>query len=337
MMGRHHARILRQLPGVTLVAAADPAGDKHQAAQSIPVVATVEELLTHRLNYCVVAVPTAHHASVALTLAHARIPTLIEKPLAADLSTALALAHAFDQAGVVAAVGHVERYNPALRALHARLANGELGTLYQVTTRRQGPFPPRVRDVGVVMDLATHDLDMTAWVTGRSFVSLAARTVSRSGRFPEDVAVIVGELSDGTITNHLVNWLSPMKERITTATGPHGCFVADTLHADLTYYANGSTRIQWPAAEVFRGVTEGNITRYAISKKEPLLSEHEAFRDAVRGADTPVVTLQQAAATIAAAEAVLASATTGNAVTPCLVRSRQTGANQRLTASPFSK
>lgn len=327
-MGRHHARILGHLPGVTLVAAADPHGDVHQVTRDIPLVASVGELLRYGMDYCVVAVPTAQHAPVGLALAAAGVPTLIEKPLAPDVATARALAEAFDNAGVIGAVGHTERYNPALQAMRTRLGGGALGQLYQVTTRRQGPYPPRIRDVGVVLDLATHDLDITTWVTGKPLVSVAARTVSRSGRIAEDLVAIIGELSDGTVTSHLINWLSPMKERVTIATGAHGCLVADTVHGDLTYYANGSTRTLWAAAEVFRGVTEGDVTRYAIPKKEPLVSEHEAFRDAVNGADTPIVTLWEAASTISAAEAVLAAATADTAIAPALIRPRT-----RLTAT----
>jgi predicted dehydrogenase len=217
-------------------------------------------------------------------------------------------------------VGHTERYNPALVALRARLAHGELGAMYQVATRRQGPFPPRVADIGVVQDLATHDIDLVTWITGRPVAIVTARTASRAGRAHEDLVAVVGELTDGTITAHLVNWLSPMKERVTVATGERGCLVADSLHADLTHYANGSTTTQWPAAEVFRGVTEGEVVRYAIVKKEPLLTEHEAFRDAVVGRDSEIVTLWDGALTVAVAEAVLRSALTGASVRPAVPR-----------------
>jgi UDP-N-acetylglucosamine 3-dehydrogenase len=339
-MGRHHARILSKLPGVQLVAAADPDGDVHEATRDIPVLATVEQLLQQHIDYCVVAVPTTHHAAVGFILADAGIPTLIEKPLAGDLATARALAEAFDRSSTVAAVGHTERYNPALQAMRTRLNDGMLGQLYQVTTRRQGPYPHRIRDVGVVLDLATHDLDITAWVTGKPLVSVSARTVSRSGRIREDLVAIIGELSDGTVTSHLINWLSPMKERITIATGAHGCLVADTVQGDLTYYANGSTRTQWEAAEIFRGVTEGDVTRFAIPKKEPLASEHEAFRDAVTGSDSAqIVTLWEAATTIAAAEAVLAAAINDTAKIPVLPRPRAsiTPTHAYAMANPSSR
>ena len=82
------------------------------------------------------------------------------------------------------------------------------------------------------------------------------------------------------MTSHLVNWLSPLKERVTVVTGEKGAFVADTLTADLTFYANGIATA-WDDVAQFRGVSEGDVIRYAIPKPEPLRIEHEAFRDAV--------------------------------------------------------
>ena len=143
------------------------------------------------------------------------------------------------------AVGHIERYNPALQQARARIANGDLGEIYQITTRRQGPFPGRIADVGVILDLATHDIDLTAWVAQQPFTSVAARTAHRSGRPHEDLVAITGQLADGTVTNHLVNWLSPMKERVTVITGEKGALVADTLTADLTFYENGVVPTEW--------------------------------------------------------------------------------------------
>lgn len=311
MMGRHHARVLRGLPGVELVAVADPGGDAHGVAGGLPVCSTVEELIAHGIEMCVVAVPTALHEEVGLALAQAGVHALIEKPLAPDVVAAKRLAEAFESRGLVGCVGHIERYNPALQSLRTRLEAGELGSVYQIVTRRQGPFPNRIADVGVVKDLATHDIDLTAWVTGQRFVSVAARTAFKSGRAHEDLVAIVGQLSDGTVSSHLVNWLSPMKERVTIVTGEKGCFVADTLTADLTFYANGLVETTWDAIAKFRGVSEGDMVRYAIAKPEPLRTEHEAFRDAVEGKDADVVTMRQGLETVAVAEAVIASADKG--------------------------
>jgi UDP-N-acetylglucosamine 3-dehydrogenase len=315
MMGRHHARVLKALDGVELVAVADPVGDLHHVADDLPVHASLERLLAERIDMCVVAVPTAWHEEAGQVLAAAGVHALIEKPLAADTAAAVDLVEAFEKAGLVGCVGHIERFNPALQSLRKRLDDGELGDIYQVATRRQGPFPNRIADVGVIKDLGTHDVDLTAWVTGSPFSAVAARTTHRSGREHEDLVAITGQLQDGTVTNHLVNWLSPMKERSITVTGERGCFVADTLTADLYFHANAAAdTTQWEALSRFRGVAEGDMIRYAINKQEPLMTELSAFRDAVRGDSTRAVTMRDGLAAVQVAEAVLASSKSGQTV-----------------------
>ena len=310
-MGRHHARLLESLEGVDLVAVADSAGDPYGAAHGVPVVTSLGALLAKGIDYCVVAVPTALHEEVGFALADAGVHALIEKPVAASRDSALRVVERFEQAGLVGAVGHIERYNPALQQLKARLEAGEIGDIFQVATRRQGPFPARIDDVGVVKDLATHDIDLTTFVTGDSFHFVSARTAHKSGRKHEDLVAVVGQLSAGTVTNHLVNWLSPMKERVTVVTGDRGTFVADTLTADLTFYANGTVANEWADVAHFRGMTEGNVTRYAFAKAEPLRTEHECFRNAVLGTGSDIVTLRAGLAAVNVAEAILESTSTG--------------------------
>jgi UDP-N-acetylglucosamine 3-dehydrogenase len=315
MMGRHHARVLSTLPGVDLVGLADVAGDVHGVAGGRPVVADLDELIQLGLDYCVVALPTALHEEAGLTLAAAGVHALIEKPLAPDLPTARKLTEAFADAGLVGAVGHIERYNPALQSARRRIEQGELGTVHQICTRRQGPFPGRIGDVGVVMDLATHDIDLTAWVAKQRFATVAAQTAHKSGRRHEDLVAVLGSLADGTVTSHVVNWLSPLKERVTVITGDRGALVADTLTADLTFYGNGSVATTWGGLEQFRGVSEGDVIRYAIPKPEPLRTEHENFRDAVLGRPADIVTLEQGLATVLVAGCVLESAERGTTIT----------------------
>jgi predicted dehydrogenase len=314
VMGRHHARVLRSLPGVELVAVADPGGDQYDAAGGLDIGKDVQHLVASGVDYAVVAVPTVFHEEVGIALAEAGIHTLVEKPLANDVAAATRMAEAFRSRGLVGATGHIERYNPALQSMRMRLAGGELGEVFQVVTRRQGPFPVRIADVGVVKDLATHDIDLTAWVTGSSYVSVFAQTAFRSGRVHEDLVAVVGRLADNAVTNHLVNWLSPMKERVTVVTGERGSFVADTLTGDLTFYANGTVTTTWDLIAGFRGVTEGDVVRFGIAKPEPLRTEHEAFRDAVLGKPADIVSMDQGLATVRVAEAVLTSSQTGETV-----------------------
>jgi predicted dehydrogenase len=265
-----------------------------------------------------VAAPTAFHEELALALAEAGVHALIEKPLAVDTPAAQRITAAFAAKGLVGAVGHIERYNPALQKLREKLDAGDLGEVYQIITRRQGPFPARIADVGVVKDLATHDIDLTAWVARSAFATVSARTTHKSGRPHEDMVAAIGELKNGIITNHLVNWLTPFKERLTMVTGERGTLVADTLTADLTFYANASVLTQWDSVAAFRGVSEGDVVRYAFAKPEPLRVEHEAFRDAVLGlpgATERIVTMEQGLATVAVAEAMLESSRTKETIT----------------------
>jgi UDP-N-acetylglucosamine 3-dehydrogenase len=317
MMGRHHARVLGSLDGVELVAVVDPGGDPHGVANGRELLASVGELIARGVDYAMVAAPTALHEAIGLELAEAGIHALIEKPLATNTPAAERLTLAFAARGLVGAVGHIERYNPALQQMRKRLEAGDLGAVYQITTRRQSPFPARIADVGVIKDLATHDIDLTAWVARSPFESVSARVAYKSGREHEDLVAAVGQLADGTITNHLVNWLSPFKERLTIVTGERGAFIADTLTADLTFHANASVVTEWEAVAAFRGVSEGDLIRYAFAKPEPLRAEHEAFRDAVLGlpgAIERIVTMEQGLATVAVAEAMLISASEGRIV-----------------------
>jgi predicted dehydrogenase len=314
MMGRHHARVLRELDGVELVAIADPGGDPHGVAGSLPILPDIESLIAVGVDIAVVAVPTRFHEDAALQLAAAGVHTLVEKPIADTLEAGQRMVDAFESAGLVGAVGHIERFNPALQEMRRRIAAGDLGEVYQVITRRQGPFPARIADVGVAKDLASHDIDLTAWVVQSDYRTVFAQTALKSGREHEDMIIASGRLANGVVVNHIVNWLSPMKERITVATGEAGALVADTATGDLTFYANGTIPLEWESVTAFRGVSEGDVVRYAFPKREPLRVEHEAFRDAVLGHDTDVVTMRQGLRTLEVVEGLLQSARTGESV-----------------------
>ena len=310
-MGRHHARVLGSLEGVDLVAVSDPMGDTHGIIPGREILKSIEDLIKVGVDYAMVAAPTTFHEELAVKLADAGIHALIEKPLAFDAPSALRINNAFKNKGLVGAVGHIERFNPALQQLRNRLDQGELGSVYQISTRRQGPFPSRVSDIGVIKDLATHDIDSTAWIARSLYNSVSARTAHQSGRLHEDTVAAVCDLKNGVITNHLVNWLSPFKERVTIVTGERGAFVADTLTTDLTFFANASIATQWDSIAAFRGVSEGDVIRFAFPKSEPLRLEHEAFRDAVlglEGATERIVTMEQGLATVEVASAMLESA-----------------------------
>ena len=303
MMGRNHARVVAGLEGVELIGVFDPADNVPATVHERPVFHTLDALLDAGIDYAVVAAPTAFHLDMGVQLAEAGVHALIEKPVASTAEDAATLRDLFAAKGLIGGVGHIERYNPALQEARRRIEDGLIGEIYQVVTRRQGPFPGRIADVGVIKDLASHDIDLTAWVTQQEFVSVSARTSLRSGRPHEDMVVAVGTLSGGTITSHTVNWLTPFKERSTIITGEKGVLVADTLTADLTHFQNGTILNTWDQAAVFRGVSEGDMTRFALERTEPLLAEHQAFRDSVlAGEPTGIVTLAEGTRVVEIAE-----------------------------------
>ena len=313
-MGRHHARVIRETEGMDLVAIADPGGDKFGVAKDLEVLPDVHAMIDQGLDAAMVAVPTVYHEEAALALAEAGVHTMVEKPIAADVESGRRVAEAFVKAGLVGAVGYVERCNPALLEMRKRIQDGELGQIFQIVTRRQSPFPARISDVGVVKDLATHDVDLAAWVAGATYEVVFAQTAYKSGREHEDMVSVAGRMANGVLVNHLVNWLSPFKDRTTIVTGEKGALVADTALGDLTFYRNGTIPIEWTQVANFRGVSEGEVTRFALEKREPLRVEQENFRDAILGKRNDHVSMAEGVRTLEVVEAILKSAADGESV-----------------------
>lgn len=312
MIGRHHARLLQASPEVEFAGAVDPDGDRYGAVHDpAKVLASVEEL--PEIDFAIVAVPTEYHLDAVRAVAARGVHMLVEKPLAATTAEAQAVIDVVRSSGVRAAVGHVERFNPSLIELRRRI--GELGEVLLIRTERVGPFPDRVKDVGVVKDLGTHDLDLVRWLGGSPVELLAAQTAHVMGRAHEDLVLVTGRLASGVAFSCNVDWISPTKVRRTRVLGEHGMFEADTLTADLTLFRNGD-RATAPWLQQQRGVKEGDMTRFAIAKPEPLGSELQEVLAMVRGEQSGVVTLEEGLETVRVAEAVLESARTGETVRP---------------------
>ena len=281
MMGRHHARILQDLEGVEFVGAADALGDRFRVMRGVPVVSSSDELLAMGLDAVVIAVPTERHREVGLACASAGVHALIEKPLAATTSEARDLVDAFAAKDLILAVGHVERFNPALMELKKRLADGYLGTVFAISTTRIGPFPDRIMDVGVIKDLATHDIDIVRWLASGDITKYAGFVSHQMGREHEDVVSIAGQTDTGITINIQTNWVTPVKRRSVLVVGQKGALEADMLTSDLTYYDNNAIPTEWADVAHMRGVSEGDVIRFAIRKPEPLVSELSAFVKAV--------------------------------------------------------
>lgn len=307
-MGRNHVRVLGQLPIARLVGAVDPRGDEQETLAPGATHPDLDSLLDEGIEAAVIAVPSVDHAGVALRLAEAGVHVLIEKPIAADVPSARSICAAFAGSGLVAAVGHIERFNAANQELRRRLEAGALGPVIAISTERVGPYPLRVQDVGVVRDLATHDIDLVHWLGG-PITAMAAHLGYRMGGRHEDLVEVIGRLENGAVVRISVNWLTPTKRRRLTVLGERGAMVADMLSSDLTYFTNADVPMEWDHMQRLRGVSEGDSVRYALRKREPLAVELEAFCRAVRGEEgSQVVSLEEGLEAVETAERILDTA-----------------------------
>ena len=317
-MGRNHCRVYHDLPGVELVAVADadPA-TAERAGQSfrVPYFSSTAALLREaRPDLVTVAVPTRHHLPVALEIIAHGVPLLIEKPLAFTVPEGRQIIAAAAAAGVVLAVGHIERYNPALTELKARLAAGALGRVFQMHAQRLGPFPARVRDVGVVVDLATHDVDIMRYLSGAEVVRVYAETARRIHTEHEDLLSGLLRFDDDMIGVLDINWLTPTKIRQLTITGERGMFQANYLTQDLYFYENDYIHTEWDTISTIAGVSEGNMMRLRIDKAEPLRRELESFVAAVRGTGGEIVAGEDGLKAVEITQQIVAAGLTGRVI-----------------------
>ncbi|MGB9777311.1 MAG: Gfo/Idh/MocA family oxidoreductase [Anaerolineae bacterium] len=293
-MGANHARIYSELPGVSLVAVVDADAERAEAVaaryRARPYTDHRQMLERERPDAVSVAVPTALHETVGLDALEAGAHVLIEKPIAATLESARRLIDRARELGRQLMVGHVVRFNPAMQALKERLEAGELGRVFQIFCRRIGPFPARIRDVGVVVDLAPHDLDVMRFLLSANPVRIYAETEQRIHTEHEDLLWGILRFPGGVVGVIEINWLTPTKVRETLALGERGLFRVDDLNQDLYFYENGlMTDLSWPALQTLRGVSEGCMIRYPIRRYEPLRAELEAFVSALMdGRPVPV-------------------------------------------------
>ncbi|NPV76381.1 MAG: Gfo/Idh/MocA family oxidoreductase [Anaerolineae bacterium] len=291
-MGRNHARVYSELPDAELAAVSDA---NEAVASGIGAQFGVRAYSDYRAMLSAekpeavsIAVPTALHEEIALAALEAGAHILVEKPIAATVQEGQTIIRKAAEAKRVLMVGHIVRFNPAIQALKQKLQDGDLGKIFQVFCRRAGPFPARIRDVGVVVDLAPHDVDIMRFLTGKDPERVFAETEQRIHTDHEDLLFGLLRFPD-RITGALeINWLTPTKLREVLVLGERGMFRVDDLTQDLYFYENAQANNGvWPALATLKGVSEGSMIRFALQRYEPLKAELQAFLKAVRG-EAPV-------------------------------------------------
>ncbi len=311
-MGRHHARVYTELAQTTLVGVADvtpETGERIGTKYGVPAYPEYRALLEQeRPDLVTVAVPTGLHKPVVETALEAGAHVLVEKPIAATVAEAEALIARAEALGRKLMVGHIVRFSPTIQALKQHLDAGELGRIFQIVCRRVGPFPARIRDVGVVVDLAPHDLDVMRFVSGEEAVRVYAETEQQIHTEHEDLVTAQVRFT-GDFTGVLeINWLTPVKIREVTVLGELGMFRADDLTQDLYFHENAEAEgVDWSHLSLLKGVSEGKMIRYPIQRQEPLKAELAAFADAVLNDTEVPVTGEDGLAALRLALAVVES------------------------------
>jgi UDP-N-acetylglucosamine 3-dehydrogenase len=285
VMGSNHARVFAGLPGVELIGVADP--DRKQAefvARTLgcSAVSDIEQLLELGIDALTIAAPTHLHHAMALACIERGVHILVEKPIASSVEQGNDLIAAARQANVTLMVGHVERFNPAVEAIKEAIRNEDI---LSIAITRVGPFPPRMSNVGIVIDLAVHDIDLIRWFTDSDIVEVQPQLSSAIAE-REDIALLQFRTASGVLAHINTNWLTPFKARSVTVATRGKYVMGDLLTRQVT--------------ECFGFQPDGSYSmrHLSVGHAEPLRSELLAFVRAVRTGTAPAVTGEEAVASL---------------------------------------
>jgi predicted dehydrogenase len=285
VMGSNHARVLAELPNVELIGIADP--DRQQAnfvasALSTKAVDEVEALLALGVDAVTIAAPTHLHHDIALTCINRGVHVLVEKPIASSAEEGRRIVAAARRAGVTLMVGHVERFNPAVETIKEAIRGEEI---LSIAITRVGPFPPRMSNVGVVIDLAVHDIDLIRWFTDSELVEVQPLLASAVAE-REDIALLQFRTASGVLAQINTNWLTPFKARTVHVATRDKYIIADLLTRQVT--------------ECFGFQPDGSYSmrHLSVGYSEPLRSELVGFMTAIREGTAPPVSGEEGVASL---------------------------------------
>ena len=285
VMGSNHARVLAGLPDVTMVGIVDPLAEHRARAVELAgcrAFATLDELLAEGVDAVTIAAPTHLHHEVALACIARKVHILVEKPIAPSVEEGRDIVAAARSAGVTLMVGHVERFNPAVAAIKQAISGEDI---LSIAITRVGPFPPRMSNVGVVIDLAVHDIDLIRWFTESDIVEVQPQLSSAVAE-REDIALLQFRTASGVLAHINTNWLTPFKARSVTVATRGKYVMGDLLTRQVT--------------ECFGFKPDGSYSmrHLPVGHDEPLRAELISFLNAVRSGEVPAVTGEEGVASL---------------------------------------
>lgn len=290
IMGMNHARVLSELGALAGICDVSEGAAKAAARRfSVPAYRSIKEMLEsdRELGAVVVSTPTVSHKELALAAVAAGKHLLVEKPLSDNVADARAIAGAAEGAGLTLAVGHIERHNPAVKYARTAIARGQYGKVITASAKRVSSYPGRISDVGVVVDLAIHDMDIIRYVTGSDAEAVfAAGGIQAAGRH-EDHADIMMMLQNGATGLVEVNWLTPMKIRKLSLTCSQRFVEVDYM--SQTVDVSSSQAMDVDTSDLSQIPQEHDHRHITLKKQEPLRNELADFLDAMERKRRPLV------------------------------------------------
>jgi len=310
-MGRNHARVYSELKNTELVAVSDIREESsRRVAENLKCNSyrDYKKMLNEeKIDMVSIAVPTRNHSKVAVDCIEKRIPVLVEKPIADTVENAIRIIKKSKEENVSVMVGHIERFNPAVLELKKRL--NKVGRVFSISAKRVGPFPKRIRDVGVTIDLATHDIDIMLHLMNSSIKRVYAESDRINTRY-EDILMAMLRFENDAIGILNVNWLTPEKSRELSVTGERGMFLLDYITQELYLYETPSMDNNYDYSEMIMGLSHG-VEKIRVRKREPLRVELEKWVEYVKKGGTPPVTLDDSLSVLRIADKIIESSERG--------------------------
>ena len=313
LMGQNHARILAEkglLAGVVDIVpeVSRAVGAKYGVKHFL----SYQDMLKGDVDAVVVVTPTSTHDKIASDAMRAGKHVLLEKPMTGSSRSLAGLLQLAKQSKVVLAGGFTERFNPAVSFAKQGIQTGEWGELITASTRRVSSLPSRIRDVGVVMDLGVHDIDVVQYIIGAKPKSVYALGGQGKGMRYEDHANILIDFEGGTTGFIEVNWLTPMKVRKLALTCSKNFVEVDYM--DQAADVCSSSFRHFESGNLFNVPIDVDLRRIALKKEEPLKRELADFLSVAASGKEPRVSGASAISTLKIAEAALESLRTGKKV-----------------------
>ncbi len=309
-MGQNHARVYSELAELAGVCDSDPAvGEPTAKRFGATFFQDFEKLLRLDLTAVSIATPTTLHFDMAKAALEGGVHVLLEKPFTGDVGKARTLAEIAADQGLVLAAGMVERHNPCVEFAHEALREGRFGKLITVSSRRVSAFPTRIRDVGVMMDLGIHDVDVMRYLVGDEVVGVYSVGGRERHESYEDYATALLTFRNGVSGVVEVNWLTPMKVRKLSLTCLKNFVELDYINQ--TVDISSSRLMKYDPSDLYQAPFEYDVRQVALEKQEPLRREIMDFLGAVEGRHSPLVDGTEAALNLTVVDAIVESRAKG--------------------------